>query len=153
MSFESKQNSSHQLVTDIEVLQDHKKVREQMITEKETLFGSRPSPAKGPLSAKKGERGPRISNVGGANGHTPAASRRLSLGSNAIMQPAATPTPELSRNGSLNSRANGKAVKSEGPSAAVATPATVEKEITSTEGAPAPTAPEPQTQSTSIQSP
>jgi len=111
-----------------------------MITEKETLFGSRPSPAKGALSAKKGERGPRISNVGGANGHTPAASRRLSMGSNAIMQSAAAPTAELSRNGSLNSRANGKDAKREGTTPAAA-PATVEKEITSTEGGSAPASP------------
>ena len=52
-----------------------------------------------------------MSNIG-ANGHAPA-SRRLSLGS-AIMQPSAT--PELSRNGSVNSRVpviNGKDLKRE----------------------------------------
>lgn len=130
----------------IVLFQDHKKVREQMITEKETLFGSRPSPAKGTLSAKKGERGPRISNIGGANGHTPAASRRLSLGSNAIMQqkqPEAT--PELSRNGSLNSRANGKhrpAAVSVTAAAPAAVTASIEKENACTDnGRSAPTSP------------
>lgn len=85
-------------------LRDHKKVQEQLLTEKETLFGSKPSPAK---STKKPDRGPRMSNIG-ANGHTPA-SRRLSLGS-ALMQPA---TPDWSRNGPaiswMASSGNGKA--------------------------------------------
>lgn len=114
-----------------------------MLTEKETLFGSRPSPAKpAPLSSKKAERGPRISNIGG-NGHNPA-SRRLSMG-DAIMQPPAT--PELSRNGSTNSRnpasnGNGKEMKRERtkPAAPVSNVA-IEKEITSTDGGSAPTSP------------
>ncbi|XP_024380460.1 65-kDa microtubule-associated protein 1 isoform X1 [Physcomitrium patens] len=124
-------------------LKNHKKVQEQMLTEKETLFGSRPSPAKpAPLSSKKAERGPRISNIGG-NGHNPA-SRRLSMG-DAIMQPPAT--PELSRNGSTNSRnpasnGNGKEMKRERtkPAAPVSNVA-IEKEITSTDGGSAPTSP------------
>lgn len=109
------------------------------MTEKETLFGSKPSPAKGALSTKKVDRGPRISNIG-ANGHTPA-SRRLSLG-NAIMQPAA---PELSRNGCVNSRitaSNGKDLKRDrvrhaAPLSFVAT----DKENTSTGGGSAPASP------------
>ncbi|CAM6070002.1 unnamed protein product [Sphagnum tenellum] len=70
-------------------LRDQKKIQEQLITEQETLFGSKPSPIKANLSSKKGNGGSRPS-VGGT-GSQP--NRRLSLG-NALMQPA---TPELLR--------------------------------------------------------
>jgi hypothetical protein len=69
------------------LLQDQKKIQEQLITEQETLFGSKPIKAN--LSSKKGNGGSRPS-VGGT-GSQP--NRRLSLG-NALMQPA---TPELLR--------------------------------------------------------
>ncbi|CAM6043679.1 unnamed protein product [Sphagnum compactum] len=70
-------------------LRDQKKIQEQLITEQETLFGSKPSPGKTTLSSKKANGGSRPS-VGGA-GSQP--NRRLSMG-NALMQPV---TPELSR--------------------------------------------------------
>jgi hypothetical protein len=70
-------------------LRDQKKIQEQLITEQETLFGSKPSPIKANLSSKKANGGSRPS-VGGT-GSQP--NRRLSLG-NALMQPA---TPELLR--------------------------------------------------------
>ena len=56
-------------------LQDQKKFHEQQNTEQETIFGSRPSPAR-PASSKKvvGSRA-----NGGANG---SPSRRLSLNAN-----------------------------------------------------------------------
>lgn len=53
------------------LLQDQKKFHEQLSTEQETLFGSRPSPAR-PLSTKK-VLGPR------ANGANGIPNRRLSL--------------------------------------------------------------------------
>lgn len=71
------------------LVQDQKKIQEQLITEQETLFGSKPSPGKTTLSSKKANGGSRPS-VGGA-GSQP--NRRLSMG-NALMQPV---TPELSR--------------------------------------------------------
>ncbi|KAG0560898.1 hypothetical protein KC19_9G023200 [Ceratodon purpureus] len=123
-------------------LRDHKKVQEQLQTEKETLFGSKPSPAKGVLSIKKGERGPRMSNIG-PNGHNNhPANRRLSLGS-ALMQPPAT--PELSRNGSTNSRAhasNGKDLKRErGRPTAPSNYVAIDKENSSSGGGSAPVSP------------
>jgi protein regulator of cytokinesis 1 len=85
-------------------LRDQKKIQEQMMNEKETLFGSKPSPIKPALTSKKANGVSRTSV--GANGSQP--NRRLSLGS-AIMQPG---TPEAPRtNGTNGSRANGKDMK------------------------------------------
>ncbi|KAH9574264.1 hypothetical protein CY35_01G047700 [Sphagnum magellanicum] len=71
-------------------LRDQKKIQEQLITEQETLFGSKPSPIKTTLSSKKAYGGSRPS-LGGTTASQP--NRRLSLGT-ALMQPV---TPEFSR--------------------------------------------------------
>ncbi|CAM6071287.1 unnamed protein product [Sphagnum tenellum] len=71
-------------------LRDQKKIQEQLITEQETLFGSKPSPIKTTLSSKKAYGGSRAS-LGGTTASQP--NRRLSLGT-ALMQPV---TPEFSR--------------------------------------------------------
>ncbi|KAL3676137.1 hypothetical protein R1sor_026085 [Riccia sorocarpa] len=55
---------------------DQKRLQEQLMNEQEVLFGSRPSPNKGPMTAKKPGGGLRAN---GGNGTT-TASRRLSLG-------------------------------------------------------------------------
>lgn len=57
------------------IIQDQKKFHEQLATEQETFFGSRPSPVR-PLGPKK-VVGPRSAANGGASNGTP--SRRLSL--------------------------------------------------------------------------
>jgi hypothetical protein len=66
-------------------LRDHKKIQEQMMNEKQTLFALKPSPLKVPLSSKK-VNGVSHTSVGG-NG--PQPNRRLSPGS-AIPQPGTT---------------------------------------------------------------
>lgn len=53
--------------------QDQKKLQEQLVTEQEALFGSRPSPHKSFIAAKKG-----LSVIRSNNGNMP--NRRLSLG-------------------------------------------------------------------------
>lgn len=78
-------------------LKNHKKVQDQA---EEAHFGARASPAKpAPLSGKKVERSPRMSNIGG-NGQNPA-SRSLYLCDAATQHPGA---PELTRNGNTNAR-------------------------------------------------
>lgn len=57
-------------------LQDQKKFHEQLNTEQEAIFGSRPSPAR-PLSSTKKVVGPRVNGNG-----TPNSNRRLSLNQN-----------------------------------------------------------------------
>ncbi|CAK9278160.1 unnamed protein product [Sphagnum jensenii] len=71
-------------------LRDQKKIQEQLITEQETLFGSKPSPIKTTLSSKKAYGGS-CPSLGGTIASQP--NQRLSLG-NALMQPV---TPEFSR--------------------------------------------------------
>jgi len=66
-------------------------IQEQLITEQETLFGSKPSPIKTALSSKKAYGGSCPSLGGTTSASQP--NRRLSLGI-ASMQPA---TPEFSR--------------------------------------------------------
>ncbi len=66
-------------------------IHEQLITEQETLFGSKPSPIKTTLSSKKAYGGSCPSLGGTTSASQP--NRRLSLGI-ALMQPA---TPEFSR--------------------------------------------------------
>jgi hypothetical protein len=74
--------------------QDHKKIQEQMMNEKQTLFALKPSPLKVPLSSKK-VNGVSHTIVGG-NG--PQPNRRLSPGC-AIPQPG---TPKPSGTNGLN---------------------------------------------------
>ncbi|CAK9878470.1 unnamed protein product [Sphagnum jensenii] len=71
-------------------LRDQKKIQEQLITEQETLFGSKPSPIKTTLSSKKAYGGS-CPSLGGTTASQP--NRQLSLGT-ALMQPV---TPEFSR--------------------------------------------------------
>ncbi|KAH9561477.1 hypothetical protein CY35_05G023900 [Sphagnum magellanicum] len=86
-------------------LRDQKKLQEQMMNEKETLFGSKPSPIKAALSSKKANGVSRTS-VGGTGSQV---SRRLSLGS-AIMQPGTESPQANAKNGS---RLTGKHMKQE----------------------------------------
>ncbi|RZR78072.1 hypothetical protein BHM03_00003317 [Ensete ventricosum] len=74
--------------------QDQKRIHEQLATEKEALFGSRPSPAR-PLGPKK-VMGPHAN--GGASNGTP--SRRLSLNAN---QGSMNGVRSLSRDGKRDS--------------------------------------------------
>ena len=74
-------------------LQDQKKLQEQLLNEKETLFGSKPSPSKNVINSRRAGIGSRASSIGGSQ--QPASNRRLSLG-NAIMHSG---TPEFTRNG------------------------------------------------------
>ncbi|KAG6552232.1 hypothetical protein Mapa_006081 [Marchantia paleacea] len=89
---------------------DQKRLQEQLMNEQEVLFGSRPSPNKGGMSAKKAGGGLRAN----GNGGTTQANRRLSLGG-AMLQPS---NPELlmprvngvtpSRLSSINGAKSGK---------------------------------------------
>jgi protein regulator of cytokinesis 1 len=74
-------------------MQDQKKLQEQLLNEKETLFGSKPSPSKNIVNPRRAGIGSRASSIGGSQHSVP--NRRLSLG-NAIMHPG---TPEFTRNG------------------------------------------------------
>lgn len=76
-------------------LRDQKKLQEQLLNEKESLFGSKPSPSKIAINPRRAGIGSRASSIGTRQESVP--NRRLSLGS-AIMQPA---TPEFTRNGSF----------------------------------------------------
>jgi len=66
-------------------LRDHKKIQDQMMNEKQTLFALKPSPPKAPLSSKK------VNGVSRTivSGNGPQPNRRLSPGS-AIPQPGTT---------------------------------------------------------------
>ncbi|CAM6085418.1 unnamed protein product [Calypogeia fissa] len=100
---------------------DHKRLQEQLMNEQETLFGSRPSPNKTGMSAKK---------TGGlrANGNGGTANRRLSLGG-ANLQPS---NPDLlvprvngvtpSRLSTANGKANGGKQRPSAPTNYVAIP-------------------------------
>lgn len=74
-------------------LRDQRKLHEQLLNEKESLFGSKPSPSKNALNLRRAGVGSRASSIGGGQQTVP--NRRLSLG-NAIMHPG---TPESTRIG------------------------------------------------------
>lgn len=85
-----RQNSWGPSFLDVYVFQDQKRFHEQLATEQEAMFGSRPSPVR-PLGAKK-VISPR-SNGSAPNG---TATRRLSLNSH---QGGSSGSPSLSRDG------------------------------------------------------
>lgn len=97
------------------LVQDHKRLQEQLMNEQETLFGSRPSPNKTGMSAKKVSGGLRAN----VNGTGTPANRRLSLGG--PMHQPSNPDLLLPRvNGVTPSRLsvpNGKANGKQRPSA------------------------------------
>lgn len=74
-------------------MRDQKKLQDQLLNEKESLFGSKPSPSRNAMNPRRAGIGSRASSIGGSQQALP--NRRLSLG-NAIMQPG---TPEFNRNG------------------------------------------------------
>lgn len=112
------------------MLQDQKRLQEQLTNEKETLFGSRPSPIKtGVNIPKKANGGATPARV---NGNGTPLNRRLSLG-NAPVQPPATPEPARA-NGVNSSRLGSAAVSKTSkqekcrPAAPVLNPLEINKE-------------------------
>ncbi|XP_024536274.1 65-kDa microtubule-associated protein 1 [Selaginella moellendorffii] len=81
-------------------MRDHKRIQEQLITEQEVLFGSRPSPIKPNSIKKTAGLGARTTN--GAAGGTTPANRRLSMGGGGgggrNGRLATTPAPKLEDN-------------------------------------------------------
>lgn len=125
------------LVTSMSCMQDQKKLQEQLLNEKETLFGSKPNPSKNVINPRTAGIGSRVSSIGGSQ--QSAANRRLSLG-NAIMQPG---TPELTRNG--NPARMGSCTKDRKPGcarpAAPSNYVSINKDDSSSAGGSAPTSP------------
>lgn len=125
-------------ILSVPILQDQKKLQEQLLNEKESLFGSKPSPSKNALNPRRAGIGSRASSIGGGQQTVP--NRRLSLG-NAIMQPG---TPEFTRNGNLT-RLGSSAAKDQKPGrprpTAPSNYVSINKDDASSAGGSAPTSP------------